>query len=65
MNENIISAMISTCLHIKAESSRLTRTEILDTAASLKKASASLYPVTDKEWDGILKGIARYADCLV
>ena len=64
-NVEILQAMISTCLHSTAERKAMTHKEIMTTAAELRKALRPLYSVTDKEWESVLRDIAKYADCLI
>ena len=64
-NTEIMKSMISTNLHLTAETRTMTHNEITGIAAALRKALHTLYPVTDKEWEEVLLDIARYADCLL
>jgi hypothetical protein len=64
-NTEILKKMISTSLHITAESRPMTFGEITATAVSLKNALHSLYPTTDKEWEEVMRDIGSYAYCLL
>lgn len=65
MNKEILSNVISAVLHTLAERALLIHKEITDTAAALRNSLAPVYPVTDREWEDVLRGVARYADCLI
>ena len=64
-NQFILTRMISTALMLESENGSLTHKKITDRALKLRKCLAPLYPVTDEEWETILRGIADYADYLL
>lgn len=64
-NTEIMKAVISTGLHIEYKDGGATHKGITDFAVAIKKALHPLYPLTDKQWNEVLRDIAHYADCLI
>ena len=63
-NIEIMKAIISTGLHIEYENRGGTHKVITDYAINIRDALSKLYPLTENQWDEVLRDIASYADCL-
>jgi len=63
-NAKIMKAIISTGLHIEYENGGGTHKVITDYAINIRDALSKLYPLTENQWDEVLRDIASYADCL-
>ena len=63
-NAEIMKAIISTGLHIEYENRGGTHKVITDYALNVKDALNELYPLTENQWNEVLRDVASYADCL-
>ena len=63
-NAEIMKAIISTGLHIEYENMGGTHRGITNYALNVKDALGKLDPLTENQWDEVLRDIASYADCL-